>query len=81
MYQSGFPDLYCCHLRYGQRWVEVKMPTRYSFTPAQIETFPALSAKGVGVWILTEATESQYKLLFQPANWHLFLEIMKEGHR
>lgn len=80
MYQSGFPDIYACHKRYGSRWIEVKMPEGYSFTPAQIDTFPEFAAKGVGVWILTAATEEQYNLLFKPANWHMFLEIMKKGH-
>jgi hypothetical protein len=80
MFQSGLPDLYCCHSLYGARWIEVKMATGYRFTPAQILTFPEFAAKGVGVWVLTEASEEQYKLLFKPANWHMFLEIMKEGY-
>ena len=77
MYQSGFPDIYACHKRYGARWIEVKMPTGYSFTPAQIDTFPEFAAKGIGVWILTAATEYQYNLLFGPPNWHMFLGVMK----
>ena len=24
MYQSGFPDLFISHAKYGQKWVEVK---------------------------------------------------------
>jgi hypothetical protein len=80
MYQSGFPDLYCAHRRYGTRWIEVKIADHYAFTPAQLDTFPDMSAKGVGIWILTAATEEQYQLLFKPANWHMFLSIMKAGH-
>ena len=76
-FQSGFPDLYACHKRYGTRWIEVKMPTHYKFTPAQLDTFPEFAAKGVGVWVLNEATETQYKLLFGPPNWHMFLQVMK----
>ncbi len=76
-FQSGFPDLYCCHSRYGTRWVEVKRKEQYSFTPAQLEDFPKFSANGVGIWILTGYTNEQYKLLFGPANWHMFLQVMK----
>ncbi len=77
IYQSGLPDIYACHKRYGARWIEVKMPTGYCFTPAQIDTFPEFAAKGVGIWIFTAATEEQYELLFGPPNWHMFLGVMK----
>ena len=77
MYQSGFPDIFSCHRRYGIRWIEVKVLPSYSFTSAQMDVFPEFSGKGVGIWILTEATEFQYKKLFQPPNWHTFLSIMK----
>jgi hypothetical protein len=77
MYQSGLPDLYICHRQYGARWVEVKYLEKYSFTPAQLETFPHFAAKGIGVWILTAATEDEYRKLFGPANWYTFLSIMK----
>lgn len=80
IYQSGFPDFYACHRRYGARWVEVKIADHYAFTPAQLDVFPEFSAKGVGVWILTAATQQQYDLVFKPANWHMFLTIMKKGH-
>lgn len=80
MYSSGLPDMFCCHSRYGTRWIEVKMPKSYSFTPAQLDVFPMFAAKGVGIWILTTATNEQYNLLFGPDNWHTFLSIMKQGH-
>lgn len=75
MYQQGFPDLYICKRRYGTRWVEVKNPKSYKFTPAQMEDFPRLAAEGVGIWILTAATEAEYAKLFKPANWWTFLHI------
>jgi hypothetical protein len=77
IYQSGFPDFYACHTRYGTRWIEVKIANHYSFTPAQMDVFPEFSAKGVGIWILTAATETQYNLIFGPPNWHMFLGVMK----
>lgn len=77
MYQSGFPDLYCCHRMYGSRWVEVKNPEKYSFTPAQLETFPMFGAKGVGIWVLVAATEVEYRKLFGPANWYTYLSNWK----
>lgn len=73
MYQSGFPDLFCCHKRYGQRWVEIKNPSHYVFTPAQLDTFPQLCANGSGVWIMVEAVETEYEKLFGPPNWYTYL--------
>lgn len=72
-YQFGFPDVYAAHRLYGARWIETKNPVSYSFTPAQLDTFPMMSAKGVGIWILTAATEEQYQLLFGAPNWQYFL--------
>jgi len=74
-YQSGVPDLYCAHLKYGQRWVEVKNPLKYEFTAAQRETFPKMSAHGVGIWVVTAATEEEYKKLFQQPNWYFYLMV------
>lgn len=70
-YQSGFPDLYCTHSRYGSRWVEVKLPGMKGsrFTSAQMEWFPKFCANGSGVWILTGATETEYQKLFKNFNW------------
>jgi hypothetical protein len=76
-YQSGLPDLYCCHPKYGTRWVEVKNAEKYSFTPAQTEVFPKLIAHGVGVWVLVAATEAEYKKLFGPSNYYQYLTIMR----
>ncbi len=75
--QTGLPDLYCCHLKYGKRWVEVKRKGKYRLTKAQLETFPKFSAKNVGIWILTAATKGEYAKLFGPPNWHMFLGVMK----
>lgn len=73
MYQMGFPDLYCRHSMYGERWVEVKNPTKYCFTPAQLKDFPMFTAHGAGIWILTSADEQEIKKLFGPPNWKEFL--------
>jgi hypothetical protein len=77
MFQSGFPDLYAFHQSYGQRWIEVKNPENYKFTPAQLEWFPKFSAHQCGIWILVAATEEEYRKLFKPANWHVFLSIWR----
>jgi hypothetical protein len=85
LYQSGFPDLFCCHSRHGARWVEVKLPTRSKsgiFTNAQLDTFPKIGAHGgptgnagltLGVWVMQYATEDEYTILFKPCNWYVFL--------
>ena len=79
MYSRGWPDLYVAKRRYGTRWIEVKNPDKYKFTPSQMEFFPKLSAEGVGVWILTAATEVEYAKLFKPANWWSYLYIPNEN--
>jgi hypothetical protein len=71
MYQSGFPDLYATHAKYGCRWIEVKLPgmKKSRFTKAQMTEFPKLVNNGTPIWILTGATEYEYRKLFQPCNW------------
>jgi len=77
IFQSGFPDVYAAHRRYGTRWIEVKNSDAYAFTPAQLEFFPLLSSAGVGVWVLVAATEEEYNKLWQPPNWHQYLSVNK----
>lgn len=79
MYQSGFPDLFACHVRYGQRWIEVKDPNRGGdvFTNAQHEVFPLLCANGSGVWVLIGSSDSEYNKLFNRPNWSSYLDIWK----
>lgn len=72
-FQSGFPDLYAIHERYGTRWIEVKQPVGYVFTRAQKKNFHKFSEKGVGIWVLTAATEDEYQRLFDAPNWYVFL--------
>jgi hypothetical protein len=76
MYQSGFPDLFACHARYVQRWIEFKNSKAYYFTNEQVEDFPRLCANGSGVWILVEASETEYDKLFKSPNWFMYLSIM-----
>ncbi len=71
-YQKGVPDLYCYHKKWGSRWVEVKRAEQYSFTKAQRRKFPEFERSGIGIWILTAATQVQYDLLFGPPNWRDF---------
>ncbi len=71
LYQCGFPDLYACKKGEGQRWIEVKNPDGYSFTGAQLETFPRMMAEGVGIWILT--SETQLDRLHNKPNWTEYL--------
>lgn len=76
MYQRGFPDLYATHIAHGPRWIEVKNPYQFCFTPAQLETFPKLCKHGAGVWILGAASEIEYKKLFQGYNWEYYMYML-----
>jgi len=69
LYQTGFPDLFIAHTKWGQRWVDCKQPKRYTFTKAQKVKWPCWELKGVGIWIMTAATQEQYDVLFAPPNW------------
>lgn len=73
MYQAGIPDLYAIHPVFGPRWIELKNPKKFQFTPAQKIVFAELSKHGANIWILTAATEDEYKRLFNPPNWAAFL--------
>ena len=77
--QQGFPDLYACHPRYGQRWIEVKNPKKYEFTAAQLEDFPRIS-QGGGIWILVAATEDEYLKLFKEQNWYVYYALVHSYH-
>lgn len=81
MYQKGFPDLFICHHDYGHRWVEVKLPDIWGFTPAQEENFPLICRNGSGVWIMTGANDIEYKKLWHPPNWHHYYVLLKRKCR
>lgn len=80
-YQSGFPDLFCAHRQWMSRWVEIKNPVNYSFTDAQMICFPAMHAKGVGIWIITSDEDTELAKLFQPANWQQYYIAKIQGMR
>jgi hypothetical protein len=75
IFQYGFPDLYACHREYGARWIEVKNPTGYVFTPAQLEVFPQFQANGCGIWVLT--SKDEIPKLFSSPNWWTYLDAFK----
>lgn len=75
MYQCGFPDLYIAHRDFGAKWVEVKNPKAYAFTPAQDEYFHKLASCKVPIWILVAATDNEYRKLFGPPNWYTYLPV------
>lgn len=76
MFQSGFPDLYCTHFTHGSRWIEVKLPGMVGsrWQQAQYECFPKMVANGSRIWILTAATETEYKKLWLPCNLHVYMK-------
>lgn len=73
-FQQGMPDLFCCQRAYGYRFIECKQPVKYMFTSAQVDTFPAMNNAGVGIWVVTEASEREYEKLFQRPNWWAYFD-------
>ncbi len=73
VFQQGLPDLFCQHSDRGTKWVEVKRPTQHSFTKAQYEVIPKMSAYGAKVYILTSADPEELDKLNHPPNWSLYM--------
>lgn len=73
MYQSGMPDLYVIKRKYGRRFIEVKQPIKFKFTPAQWEDFTRMVAEGERIWVLTAATEKEYLKLFKEPNLWVYM--------
>ena len=69
LFQQGFPDLYISHTKLGQRWIDCKVDGQYEFTVAQRRKWPIWDQHGIGIWILTGATQDQYDRLFAAPNW------------
>jgi len=72
LYQTGFPDLFCHHPKWGDRWIDCKQPKNYTFTKAHRLKWPVWDSYGVGIWILTAATQEEYDKLFAPPNWRQY---------
>jgi len=69
-FQTGIPDLFVAHPKWGLRWLDVKRPGKnYSFTKAQKRKWPIWEAFGVGIWILVGANQENYDRLFKAPNW------------
>jgi len=73
MYQTGMPDLYAINKKYGRRFIEVKNPEAFSFTPAQWIDFPQMIAHGERIWVLVAATEEEYQKLFDKPNLWVYM--------
>ena len=74
LYQTGFPDLLVAHRKWGTRWIDCKQPNRYCFTKAQKQKWPQWEHAGIGIWILTAATQAEYDKLFGPPNWRSYVK-------
>lgn len=68
-FQVGIPDLYLYHRKWGARWVDAKVPGKYTFTKAQKIKWPKWERAGIGIWILVAGTQEEYDKLFGPPNW------------
>ncbi len=72
-FQQGIPDLWLWNQRLKlARWVDVKYAKKYTFTKAQRIKWPTWDSRGIGIWILTEANQTEYDKLFGPPNWKTY---------
>ena len=77
--ESGWPDLNIIHPRYGVRFVDVKVPNKGSLTKRQKEYWPTMHTFGAGPYIMTAATEYEYRKLFGKPNYSDYMVIIGEG--
>lgn len=71
-FQKGVPDLYLHHPKWGERWVDAKVPGHYTFTKAQKIKWPQWERAGIGIWIIVAGTQYEYDKLFKPPNWRQY---------
>lgn len=71
-YQTGFPDRRILHREFGLKWVDYKAPLHNVLTIAQQRKWPVWDSFGDGIWIMTAATEDEYRKLFGKPNWRDF---------
>lgn len=76
-FQKGIPDLFCWHINFGFRWIDVKLPTGSDLTKAQCQKWTSWREKGLKIHIMKAATEDEYKKIFGPANWR---ELWRPRH-
>ena len=69
-YQKGIPDLFAWNEKLQLfRWIDVKILDNYRYTKHQCQKWTEWETKGLGVWIMVDATEQEYSRLFQPPNF------------
>ena len=73
-FQTGIPDLYAFHKKWGERWIDAKNPGRYTFTKAQKFKWPVWERVGIGIWIMVAGTQEEYNKLFKPPNWRDYVK-------
>jgi hypothetical protein len=88
-YSAGWPDLFLFRRFYSagtvwtpgdHRWVDMKILSKSGtihLTPAQKKFWPILLANGQGVWIITEVSDKEYSLLFEPPNLITYMLLGK----
>lgn len=69
-FKSGIPDIYACHLEFGQKWIETKVPLG-KLRPTQIYRFTKWSEHGVGIWVIMNPND--YPKLFKEPNWFKYV--------
>jgi len=58
----------------------MKVLGAYQFTKAQIQKWPVWESAGLGIWIIVDATDEEYKKLFQPPNMRAYWKPSYDKH-
>lgn len=67
---SGFPDIFAWHPIHRLRLIETKLKHR-KLNPAQVRFCIEAQKFGLDVYVLID--HNDYMLLFQPANWRIYM--------
>jgi len=88
-YQKGYPDLLCYNRSFTRtewgpyRPIDIKVKGQHKYTKAQCLEWPEWmpEAGGPGVWIMMEASELEYRKLFQAPNMWEFWKPAYDKYR
>jgi hypothetical protein len=68
MYMKGWPDYYCFHPRFGERWLETKRPEHGHLEPSQEKKFRKWQAFGIKI-VIASCVEDYNVVLKGEPNW------------
>ena len=76
-YQSGLPDVYCSHMRFGVLWIETKVRNN-RLEDSQILEFTLMSKAGSRIFVIRHLHEYP-DVLHRSPNWGTYGSSIKSA--